>query len=610
VAFSASSYSVSQSAGSVSLTVTKSGTAAVTVQYATGDGTAVAGADYTAASGSLNWATGDSASKTITVPVSNVTPFTGSKEFGVALSNPSANAELVAPSSATVTVAGDATKTTTPPAPAGNFQFTAATYKVDQNSGSLPVMVSRTGGSNGAVAVAYATSNGSAAAGTDYTAANGTLNWASGDATVKTFSVVVGSDAAFVGTKSFNVTLSSPSGGASLGSPSSASITITGSGVATTGAGAPSAVTNLLLTNQGGPNVASNNGASSSNSQSIAWGAATAGAYPIAHYQIYRNGSAFATVAASNLTYTDNAATNSNDAMPGNFSGVHFNAPRTIYTYNVAAVDTQGNVGPQAPQMTYWEHHNGVDYWGETAFNDAPPAVTMSWSETSVVDPGSPSSIEIKTGHGGEQIQPSSGAPSVPMWSFESGAFVNGYMEFDVYPTVANQTFKLNMISRVTVGDLYNNAQVTEIGSNPAYGPAPMVQNQWNHYKVPMGAGTPSAPGLQLGVTTFQGYISGNTLTVTSAPSDGMQLNPTFWVSGPGMTTDYVVGSGPSDTSGGTGKGGTGTYTMSTSQNVGSAQNPVTFTAQRTNCYKWSFHDQTSPSANTWYMDNIGYTTH
>src|SRR5580698_9725461 len=56
--------------------------------------------------------------------------------------------------------------------------------------------------------------------------------------------------------------------------------------------GGPSAVTDLQLVNQGGPdNDTSNSDKSLSNYQAISWTAATAGENPISHYAIYRNGS-------------------------------------------------------------------------------------------------------------------------------------------------------------------------------------------------------------------------------------------------------------------------------------------------------------------------------
>jgi hypothetical protein len=85
------------------------------------------------------------------------------------------------------------------------------------------------------VSVAYATSNGTAIAGSDYTATSGTLSWASGDTAAKTFNVPVSIATPFTGTKTFSVTISAATGGATLGSPATATATITGSGSASTG---------------------------------------------------------------------------------------------------------------------------------------------------------------------------------------------------------------------------------------------------------------------------------------------------------------------------------------------------------------------------------------
>ena len=87
---SASTYSVAQSAGSVTVSVVRSSgsSSAASVSYATSNGTAVSGTDYTAKSGTLSWADGDASAKTFDVPV-NTTPFAGSKTFTVALSNAS-----------------------------------------------------------------------------------------------------------------------------------------------------------------------------------------------------------------------------------------------------------------------------------------------------------------------------------------------------------------------------------------------------------------------------------------------------------------------------------------------------------------------------------------
>lgn len=352
-------------------------------------------------------------------------------------------------------------------------------------------------------------------------------------------------------------------------------------------------VPTVSLVNQGGPNSAAQNGLSLTNSQTITW-TPVKGADS---YIVYRNGVALAKGLTA-LTYTDSAATNSNDALPNNFSGVHFNGPRTIYKYSVSAV-TGGVEGPQSVGMTFVQYANGVDYFGQTDFKNN---LAINYASTAVPHAGSTAVASFTATAGAQytQSQPAAGAPSVPLWSFEAGAFKDGYYCIDVYPTKANQIFQLNVISRLPQGDMYNNAQV-QLGSAPAYGPSPMVANQWNSYKVPMSA-------LGMGVATFKGYISGTQLTVTDYAAGQMVLQPTSWVSAAGMTTDYILGPGPSGGTG-TGKGGTGTYTMGTSQTVGSASAPVTFTAQRTNVYKLSFTDMVYGSqGNTWYIDNEKWT--
>ena len=77
-------------AAAISLTITLSAaSAAITsVSYATHDGTASAGSDYTAVSGTLNFAPNET-SKTITIPILGDTVVEGNETFSVVLSNPS-----------------------------------------------------------------------------------------------------------------------------------------------------------------------------------------------------------------------------------------------------------------------------------------------------------------------------------------------------------------------------------------------------------------------------------------------------------------------------------------------------------------------------------------
>jgi subtilisin family serine protease len=106
----------------------------------------------------------------------------------------------------------------------GNLQFTASTYSIDENGGAAQISVARTDGSEGPVSVNYATSD-DTATGSDYTAASGTLNWADGDTTEKTFAVAITDDTDDETNETVNLTLSSPVS-ALLGTRNTALLTI------------------------------------------------------------------------------------------------------------------------------------------------------------------------------------------------------------------------------------------------------------------------------------------------------------------------------------------------------------------------------------------------
>jgi hypothetical protein len=158
------------------------------------------------------------ANKTFSVPILTDSATEGNETVNLTLSSPTGGATLGSPSTAVLTIIDI-------PVP-GSIQFSSATYSVNENGGSVTITVTRTGGSGGAVGVSYATSNGSATAGSDYTSRSGTLNWPNGDTSNKTFSVPILTDSATEGNETVNLTLSSPTGGATLGSPSTAVLNI------------------------------------------------------------------------------------------------------------------------------------------------------------------------------------------------------------------------------------------------------------------------------------------------------------------------------------------------------------------------------------------------
>ena len=215
--FSAATYNVNENAGSITITVTRTGnTDPASVGYTTSNGSASSGADYTTTSGTLNFIAGQT-SATFNVPILDDTFVEGNETFNLALSNPSPGATLGAQSTAVVTIID---------VEPGVLQFSSATYSVNENGGSITITVNRTNGSTEAVAVNYATSNGSATAGSDYTATSGTLNFAIGQ-TSNTFNIPILDDTLVEGNETINLTLSAPTNGATLGAQSTAVVTIT-----------------------------------------------------------------------------------------------------------------------------------------------------------------------------------------------------------------------------------------------------------------------------------------------------------------------------------------------------------------------------------------------
>jgi streptogramin lyase len=103
--------------------------------------------------------------------------------------------------------------------------FSATSYTAADNAGSIAITVQRSGDTTAAVGVHYATSNGSAHAGVDYTAVAGDLTFAPGQ-TTKTFTISIQNDGQADGSETVNLTLSSPTGGAALGTAATAVLTL------------------------------------------------------------------------------------------------------------------------------------------------------------------------------------------------------------------------------------------------------------------------------------------------------------------------------------------------------------------------------------------------
>lgn len=107
IALSPAAYTVSGTAGAVTVTVARTGGSdgKATVKFATAPGTAKTGKDFTARTGVLSWAAGDGAAKTIEIPIKKQTTAQPDKTFAVRLSK--ATGAALGTAVATVTIHDD-----------------------------------------------------------------------------------------------------------------------------------------------------------------------------------------------------------------------------------------------------------------------------------------------------------------------------------------------------------------------------------------------------------------------------------------------------------------------------------------------------------------------
>ncbi|HEX6201506.1 MAG TPA: Calx-beta domain-containing protein, partial [Thermoanaerobaculia bacterium] len=245
---------------------------AVSVSFATADGSATAGDDYATASGTLSWADGEMGIESFVVDLLDDEDEEGNETVLLTLSDPTGGATLdPARSGATLNVLDDDGSTEacgeddeTLCLADGRFQV-AVDWRTDQGTSGVghveavsdstglvwffsednpgqagdldlspgtlrfvdveaqgvegdeaTVRVQRIGGRLGAVAVSFATADGSATAGDDYVAVSGTLSWADGEMGIKSFVVDLLDDEDEEGNETVLLTLSDPTGGATL----------------------------------------------------------------------------------------------------------------------------------------------------------------------------------------------------------------------------------------------------------------------------------------------------------------------------------------------------------------------------------------------------------
>jgi hypothetical protein len=207
-------------------TVTLSGASnqTVKVDYATADGTATAGSDNVATSGTLTFNSTDPLTKTVPVTINGDQSFEPDETLFLNLSNPT-NATL-SKAQGKGTILNDDFL-------GGAISFSQGSYSSTESAGVITVRINRGNDVSRAATVDYATSdtgapalcatsNGLASSHCDFISAAGTLRFGPGD-TQKTFTALVNRDAYNEASETFGITLSNPTGGAVLQGSSTAS---------------------------------------------------------------------------------------------------------------------------------------------------------------------------------------------------------------------------------------------------------------------------------------------------------------------------------------------------------------------------------------------------
>jgi len=244
--FTLASASVKEDAGSIAVGVRRVGgpRGAISAGVATRNGTAIAGQDYTALAPSkiLNWAAGESDTRTVNIPISNDGVQESAENFFIDLvANEETPADSIGtPDSVTVSIVN------VQPPDSGTIRFSRPATTVTEGTAEADVFVERTGGSDGVLSVSVSSADGTAEDGADYIGlgAPKTLTWADGetkairipvrildDAEVEqnetfTLSLSATNDAILSGTKSHTVTIADRSNPGQL-SFSTASLQVT-----------------------------------------------------------------------------------------------------------------------------------------------------------------------------------------------------------------------------------------------------------------------------------------------------------------------------------------------------------------------------------------------
>lgn len=314
-------------------------TTLVSVDYVSANGTATAGSDYTAVSGTLNIAAGNSTNN-ISITVTDDATMESNETFTVTISNPSSGINLGANTISTYTINdNDNTRKV-------NFNSSSSNAAESTTSVSIGLSISTVDGGN-PTTVDYSVTGGTATgSGTDYTLSAGTITFAAGTTTAN-LNFSVNNDAIDEDNETIIIRLSNPTN-CNLGTTYTHTYTINDDDAAPT-------IQFSTTSSSGLESVASktitiNLSAASSKNVSVAFttsGTATKGTdYTISNNSITilaGNTSANVTLSITNDSYIESNET----AIVTMGSPVNATiGANNIYTYTITNDDSYGYDGP------------------------------------------------------------------------------------------------------------------------------------------------------------------------------------------------------------------------------------------------------------------------
>ena len=219
IAFDNSSYTVAEDGSSATITLVRTfgSDGEVQVEVTFTDGTAIATSDYDATPQVVTFADGET-TKVITVPIIDDTVTESAETVNLGLANPTGGATLGTQSAAVLTIESNDQY--------GAIAFDSSSYTVAEDGTSATINLVRTGGSDGDVTIDVLLNDGSAIAPGDYDNTPQTITFLDG-VTSQPVVIPIIDDGDEEGDETVGLSLSNATGGATLGTQDTATLTIT-----------------------------------------------------------------------------------------------------------------------------------------------------------------------------------------------------------------------------------------------------------------------------------------------------------------------------------------------------------------------------------------------